>query len=80
MFQTLLANIVTGFIRHSLTTLGGGLVASGYISSDQDSQAIGAILTVLGIAWSAWQKYKAQPAPVTVKDTPVEVHVLPDAK
>lgn len=53
---------ITGVIRHLLTTVGGGLVASGILSGDELSQAIGAITTLIGIAWSVLSKRKAAKA------------------
>ena len=45
--------------RHVLTTIGGGLVASGAIDSGQLETGIGAIMVLSGIAWSVWQKKNA---------------------
>lgn len=42
--------------RHVLTTIGGGLVASGAIDSGQLETGVGAIMVLSGIAWSVWQK------------------------
>ena len=52
---------IAGVIRHVLTTLGGGLIANGVISSDELSQAIGAIITLVGTAWSIISKQKRAP-------------------
>lgn len=49
-------SIVLGIIRHTLTTLGGGMVGAGALTSDDLQSAVGAICTVLGIAWSVWEK------------------------
>ncbi len=46
--------------RHVLTTIGGGLVASGAIDSGQLETGIGAIMVLGGIAWSVWQKRGAK--------------------
>jgi hypothetical protein len=45
-----------GIVRHSLTTVGGGLVTSGYLSSDDLSAGVGAVVVLLGIAWSILSK------------------------
>ena len=45
--------------RHVLTTIGGGLVASGAIDSGQLETGIGAIFVLSGIVWSVWQKHNA---------------------
>lgn len=53
---------IAGIIRHILTALGGGLVASGTLSGDDLNAAIGAITTLVGIAWSVFAKRKAATA------------------
>ena len=53
---------IMGVIRHILTTVGGGLVVSGALSGDELNQAIGAIVTLAGIAWSVISKRKSTPA------------------
>jgi hypothetical protein len=44
------------FIRHTLTTLGGGLVAAGYLSADDLTTAAGAIAALVGVAWAVLSK------------------------
>ena len=79
MFQALLKNIALGALRHFLTGLGGSMVADGYITADENTQAVGAIMCLVGIVWSGWHKYKdhknavaavtnAAPAPTPVSD------------
>jgi hypothetical protein len=46
--------------RHVLTTIGGGLVASGAIDSGQLETGIGAIMVLAGIVWSVVQKRQAR--------------------
>lgn len=48
--------ILAGLVRHGLTTLGGALVAGGYIQSSDVSAFIGGGMVVAGIIWSWWQK------------------------
>ena len=50
---------IFGIVRHVLTTLGGGLVASGALSGDDLNAAIGAVLTLGGVIWSVINKRKA---------------------
>ena len=50
--------MVAGIVRHVLTTIGGGLIASGTLSHDELSTAIGAISTLIGVAWSVLGKRK----------------------
>ena len=45
--------------RHVLTTLGGSLVAKGWIETSDVEPAAGALLVLSGIAWSVFQKIKA---------------------
>ena len=43
--------------RHALTTAGGWLAAHGFLPDGTTAQAfVGAGMTLLGIAWSVWQK------------------------
>jgi hypothetical protein len=48
--------ILAGIVRHGLTTLGGILVAHGYIDSAQVAGFVGGGMIVAGAAWSWWQK------------------------
>lgn len=59
----MIGQIVGGIIRHVLTVLGGGLVTQGLLESEQLTAGVGAILTLLGIAWSVWQKSKKRTVP-----------------
>jgi len=53
---------ILGFVRHVLTFGGGFLVANGAVT-DADAQAIiGALVTLIGVAWSIWQKRQAATA------------------
>ena len=45
-----------GFIRHALTILGGALVTKGYISDDMSAEAIGIVMSIVGLVWSAKSK------------------------
>lgn len=58
----IVGNIVLGMLRHGLTSVSGGLVAHGYLTGDQQQQAVGAILTVIGIGFSVYDKYAAKKA------------------
>ena len=49
---------IYGLIRHGLTVLGGVFVAKGYIDADVVSEAVGAILTLIGVVWSYQAKKK----------------------
>lgn len=43
-------------IRHALTSGGGALVAGGYLDASQAQTASGAVLTLVGIGLSLWDK------------------------
>ena len=49
-------DIVLGMVRHGLTTLGGMLVARGYMDAGQLEPVIGAMVVIVGVAWSAIEK------------------------
>lgn len=42
--------------RHALTTLGGGLLASWGLTGTMLDAAIGALVTLAGVAWSVYEK------------------------
>jgi len=48
-------DIVLAILRHVMT-FGGG---AGLVSENELAQAAGAITTLLGVAWSIWQKRKS---------------------
>ncbi|QXN70948.1 hypothetical protein RCBAKA_31 [Rhodobacter phage RcBaka] len=43
-------------VRHALTAGGGALVAGGYLDASQVQAASGAVLTLVGIGLSLWDK------------------------
>lgn len=49
--------LLMGLARHGLTTAAGALVTYGLIHSSQTDDVVSAGMLLLGIAWSAWQKY-----------------------
>lgn len=50
---------VAGLIRHTLTTVGGVLVAKGYLEAGVLEGVIGALMTLIGTGWSIWVKVVA---------------------
>lgn len=48
--------LLAGLARHALTSIGGFLVASGVMQSNQTNDFVGACMVLLGIAWSYWNK------------------------
>ena len=49
---------ILSLVRHALTAIGAQFVASGYLSSDDLSSAVGAVLTLVGLAWSIYNGRK----------------------
>lgn len=50
--------VILGIIRHALTTSGGALVTTGYLTNSDVEAGIGALITLAGIAWSVVNKYR----------------------
>jgi hypothetical protein len=48
--------IVNAVLRHLLTTVGGFAVAKGYVDSGTLETVVGAILTLVGVGWSLYDK------------------------
>jgi hypothetical protein len=49
-------SMILGVIRHVLTTAGGALATQGTVSEDEVNTGIGAIITLIGIGWSVYEK------------------------
>ena len=45
--------VLNGIVRHILTAAGGALVARGSIAESELELAVGAIITLAGVIWSA---------------------------
>ena len=43
---------ILGFVRHALTLLGGGIVTNGMFTESEMLEVVGALITVIGFAWS----------------------------
>ena len=52
--------VLNGIVRHILTAAGGALVARGSLAESELELAVGAIITLVGILWSALVKRKAK--------------------
>lgn len=50
------AEVLGGIVRHVLTGIGGYFVASGTIDAGTMEIAVGAIVALVGVAWSIWTK------------------------
>ena len=55
-------DMLLGFIRHLLTFGGGFLATKGVASTSNIEMAIGAVVTLIGFAWSIWDKKETPPA------------------
>jgi hypothetical protein len=53
---------VAGIIRHLLTTVGGALVAAGYLTSAEWTTIAGALAVIIGVVWSIITKRLAKAA------------------
>lgn len=51
--------VVFGVARHILTIAGGVLASKGYIEAGMVEGAVGAVLTIIGLAWSVADKQKS---------------------
>lgn len=43
---------ISSLIRHALTAAGGFLVAKGLASTEQITEVVGALITLIGVGWS----------------------------
>jgi hypothetical protein len=50
---------IFGVIRHTFTTIGGIVVAQGYISDSLFAELSGAVLALVGVVWSILAKNEA---------------------
>jgi len=48
--------ITLGYVRHLLTGIGGAMVAQGQMTNSQETQIIGGVLALIGLAWSHFTK------------------------
>ena len=71
MFDNWTIEAALGVLRHILTTLGGGLIAQGLVTTSQWSDAAGAIVTLAGVGWSIYQKKQQHAAVRAALYTPV---------
>ena len=49
-------SVLNGLLRHILTAAGGALVARGSLAESELDLAVGAIITLTGVIWSAIAK------------------------
>lgn len=48
--------VILGFVRHILTFAGGYIAAKGVVDQAMANEAIGAVMTLVGVAWSYMDK------------------------
>ena len=53
-------SVLNGILRHVLTAVGGSLVTRGYVGEAQLELAVGALITIVGVIWSAIAKRKSK--------------------
>ena len=56
------ATIVQAIVRHLLTTVGGGFLMSFGITGTTLEAVIGALSTLVGVAWSLYDKRNQKPS------------------
>lgn len=54
--------VVTAIVRHLLTTVGGGYLMSFGITGTTLDAIVGAVSTLVGVAWSLYDKKQKQAA------------------
>jgi deferrochelatase/peroxidase EfeB len=52
----MLEPLIMGLARHLLTAAGGALVTYGYMDASQGQALSGALLTLVGVGFSVWDK------------------------
>jgi hypothetical protein len=52
---------ILGIIRHLLTIIGGVLIAKGYTEEDVVGEAIGGVMSLVGVIWSIREKSIQEP-------------------
>lgn len=50
---------ILGLIRHALTAGGGYIVGKGLLDASSMTEIVGAAMTLIGAAWSVYDKSKA---------------------
>lgn len=51
--------VLLGLLRHALTSFGGAAVAGGLVTHDELTTAVGAIVTLVGFAFSYFKNRSA---------------------
>jgi hypothetical protein len=61
---------VQGFIRHLMTTAGGGAIVTGNFDPTQWQTVVGAVVSVAGVFWSIASKRAAKNPPAATDAAP----------
>ena len=69
--------IVTGCLRHVLTILGGAYVSKGLLTGEELTTGVAAIVTLIGVGWSIWNKMSIQKKIEAQGATMPEPEVIP---
>jgi hypothetical protein len=48
--------MIGGLVRHLMTAGGGFLVAKGYVDASMWAEIVGAVVAIVGVAWSLFNK------------------------
>jgi hypothetical protein len=57
--NSIVGDVVTGIIRHAITTLAGGFVAQGLINQNQVQTLVAGVMVLVGVGWSIYSKGQA---------------------
>ena len=49
---------IMGIIRHILTSVGGAVVATGYVGESDYTAIVGGVVAIVGVVWSVLDKKK----------------------
>lgn len=58
-----LSKLALSYVRKALMGAGASLVTAGVFDNDEMSQGVGAVMTLISLAWTGyqhWQEHKAQ--------------------
>ena len=59
----MIPQIIGGILRAVMAAYGGRLVEQGMLTDQQLTQGVGAVIVLVTIAWSIWQKGRAHTVP-----------------
>lgn len=65
-------DMIQSYIRHALTTMGGVIIAKGYVSNSDWTDAVGALMVLVGVAHSAYIKWNTTRVATTPSGTIVQ--------